>query len=91
MAQTPAVQEVEKGDDYYHVRYHDPDEYDAIRTPDWAEKPAGSVVAGAEVRTGHEEGDGDWEIQSVLVPIDAVDDEDEARARANEIVEKIGS
>ncbi|MFC7157351.1 hypothetical protein ACFQPA_18135 [Halomarina halobia] len=93
MAETPSPEEVERGDDYYHVRFRDPDEFDTIRTPDWAENAAGSVVEGSEVRTGHEKegGDDDWEIQSVLVPIDEVDGEDEAREQAQKIVEKIES
>ena len=89
MASTPSVQTVEKSDDYYHVRYNDPDGYDEIRTPDWAANAAGSVVEGAEVRTGHETDGEDWDVQSVLVPVDAVDGEDEAREKADEIVEKI--
>jgi len=31
---------VEAGEDYYHVRYRDPDQFNEVRTPDWAEKPA---------------------------------------------------
>lgn len=91
MAEDRSIETVEKGDDYYHVRYADPDAFDTIRTPDWAANAAGSVVDGSEVRTGHEEGDGDddWETQSVLVPVDEVDDEDEARSAADDIVEKI--
>lgn len=93
MAEAPSVKEVDKSDDYYHVRFRDPDEFDEIRTPDWAEKPAGSVVEGTEVRTGHQKGgeDDDWEIQSVLIPVDTVDGEDDAREKAEEIVEKIES
>lgn len=91
MADTPSVEEVEEGDEYYHVRFRDPDEFDEIRTPDWAEEPAGSVVEGSEVRTGDEKGNDDWEVQSVLIPLDAVDDEGEAREKAEEIVEKIES
>lgn len=83
----------ETTDDYYHVRFNDPDTFDEIRTPDWAEKAASSVVDSAEVRTGHEEGgdDSDWEIQSVLIPTDKVSDEDDAIDQANQIVEKIES
>ena len=83
----------ETTDDYYHVRFKDPDEFDTIRTPDWAEDAASSVVDGAEVRTGHQEGGGesDWEIQSVLVPTDKVSDENDAIALAEQIVEKIES
>lgn len=92
MAGYTPVETVEEGDDYYHVRYRNPDEFDEIRTPDWARNPAGSVCEGSEVRTGHESGDGDdWEVQSVLIPVDAVADDDEAAEKAVEIVEKIES
>jgi len=82
---------VEEGDDYYHVRYRDPDQFDEIRTPDWAEKPAGSVVEGAEVRTGDRHGDEDWTVQSVLVPVSKVADEDGAADQADRILEKLPS
>ncbi|MFC6838189.1 hypothetical protein [Halomarina ordinaria] len=91
MTDEPTVEGTERGDDYYHVRFRDPDEFDEIRTPDWAGNAAGSVVDGSEVRTGRESGDDDWELQSVLVPVDAVDDEDEATARARDIVDDIES
>lgn len=88
---TPSV--AETTDDYYHVRFNDPDEFDEIRTPDWAENAASSVADGAEVRTGHEESgdDSDWDVQSVLVPTDAASDEDDAIDLAEQIVEKIES
>lgn len=87
----PAIAEVSA--DYYHVRYNDPDEFDTIRTPDWAENAASSVAEGAEVRTGHHKGGGesDWEIQSVLVPVEGAADEGEAIAVADQIVQKIES
>ena len=93
MGESPSVETVEESDDYYHVRFRDPDEFDTIRTPDWAENPAGSVVDGSEVRTGHQDDsdDDDWEVQSVLVPTDAVDDEDAAADAAKDIVSKIES
>jgi hypothetical protein len=84
-----SVNTVEEGDDYYHVRFRDPDEFDEIRTPDWAEEPAQSVSEGAEVRTGDTEGDEDWEVQSVLVEKNV--GEDKAREQAREIVDKIES
>jgi hypothetical protein len=83
------VEATEEGDDYYHVRYQNPDEFDEIRTPDWARNPAESVCEGSEVRTGHESDGDDWEVQSVLVPVDAVSDEKEAAESAQQIVEKI--
>jgi len=82
---------VEEGDDYYHVRYRDPDQFDEIRTTDWAENPAGSVGEGAEVRTGDEHGDEDWTVQSILVPVDRVADQDEAAEQAGKILEKLAS
>lgn len=87
MAQSPDVQELEEGDEYIHVRFRDPDDFDEIRTPDWAQNAAESVSEGAEVRTGDTEGDEDWEIQSVLVKQNV--GEEKAREQAKEIVEKI--
>lgn len=80
-------------DDYYHVQFTDPDEFDTVRTPDWAEQAASSVAEGAEVRTGHEEGgdDSEWDIQSVLVPTDEASDDDDAISQAEQIAEKINS
>lgn len=86
-----SVQSVDQSENYYHVRYRDPDEFDEIRTPDWAENVANSVVEGSEVRTGDEHGNEDWTIQSVLVPVDAVVDEAEARDTADEILDKMES
>ena len=89
MPDVPDVQTVEEADDYYHVRFRDPDEFDEIRTPDWAANAAESVSEGAEVRTGEREGSDDWEVQSVLIEKDA--GEEDARERARDIVEKIRS
>ncbi len=89
MADTPDVNTVETDDDYIHVRFRDPDRYDEIRTPDWAERPAESVSEGSEVRTGKVEGEDDWEVTSVL--IDKHVGEDKAEEQAKEIVDKIES
>ncbi|WP_323191517.1 hypothetical protein [Halostella sp. PRR32] len=87
MASTPAVDTVEEGDDYYHVRFRDPDDFDTIRTPDWADEASDSVSEGSEVRTGKREDSDDWEVQSVLIKKQA--GEDTAREKAKEVVEKI--
>jgi len=34
---------VDQSENYYHVRYRDPDDFDEIRTPDWAENVANSL------------------------------------------------
>ena len=87
MADTPDPEEVENEGDYIHVRYRDPDEFETIRTPEWADEVSDSVSEGSEVRTGKREGSDDWEIQAVL--IDQHVGEDKAREQADEIVEKI--
>lgn len=89
MAQQPSVQAVEQADDFIHVRFRDPDEFDTIRTPDWAKNAAESVVSGAEVRMGKKTNSDDWDVQSVLVPKDI--GTDDARSNAQTIVEKIES
>jgi len=88
MAQ-PTVQSVDQSDDYVHVRFRSPDDFDEIRTPDWAETVGDSVVEGAEVRTGHTKGSDDWAVQSVLLPTPV--DADTAREQATRIVSKIDS
>jgi hypothetical protein len=80
---------VEETDDYIHVRFRDPDDFDTIRTPDWAENAASDVAEGAEVRTGKLKDSDDWLVESVLIP--AGTDHDEAEREAEEIVEKIES
>lgn len=90
IGQSNRAESVEEGDQYYHVRYRDPNAFSAIRTPDWAELPADSVVEDSEVRMGDEEGNDDWKVQSVLIPVDGRT-EAEAERLANEIVEKIES
>lgn len=85
----PDIQSVETEDEYIHVRFRDPDQYDTIRTPDWAKDPAESVSESAEVRTGEKEDSDDWEVQSVLIKKNV--DENKAREQAKEIVDKIQS
>lgn len=87
MADHPDPQAVETEDDYIHVRYRDPDDFETIRTPDWADDVSDSVSEGSEVRTGKREGSDDWEVQSVL--IDKHVGEQKAREQADEIIEKI--
>lgn len=89
MADIPAVQRVESEEDYIHVRFRDPDRYDEIRTPDWADQPAESVSSGSEVRTGKRAGSDDWETVSVLIKKSV--GEDKAEEQATKIVEKIES
>lgn len=89
MTDTPSVQSVETEDEYIHVRFRDPDDFDTIRTPDWAANAARDVSEGAEVRTGKRKDSDDWEVQSVLIKKNV--GEDKAREQAEEIVEKIES
>lgn len=80
---------VETGDEYIHVQFRDPDQFDEIRTPDWAENPAHSVSEGSEVRMGQEEGGDDWKVEAVLISEDV--GEETAEKQAEEIVENIES
>ncbi|WP_254864182.1 hypothetical protein [Halovivax gelatinilyticus] len=89
MVSVSDVETVETEDEYVHVRFRDPDRYDEIRTPDWADEPARSVSDGSQVRTGRVEGGDDWEVTSVL--IDEHAGEEKAMEQAREIVEKIES
>ena len=86
---TTEIQAVDTEDEYIHVRFRDPDDFDTIRTPDWAANAAQDVSEGAEVRTGKRKDGDDWEVQSVLIKKSV--GEDKAREQATEIVEKIES
>jgi len=83
------IQEVEKEDQYIHIRFNDPDRFETIRTPDWADKVSDSVLKGSEVRMGKLEGSDDWTVQSVLIRKEV--GEEQACEQAKEIVEKIQS
>ncbi|MFC7098067.1 hypothetical protein [Halobaculum marinum] len=87
MATIPEIETTDVGEEFVHVRFRDPDEFDEIRTPDWAADVARSVSAGSEVRTGRRREEGDWVVQSVLVKKTV--GESKAREQARKIVEKI--
>ncbi|ELZ05524.1 hypothetical protein [Natrialba asiatica] len=89
MASVPDIEMVDTEDEYIHVRFRDPDRYDEIRTPDWADNPAESVSEGSEVRTGKIDGEDEWEVTSVLIKKSV--GEEKAKEQAREIVEKIES
>ncbi|MFC7046512.1 hypothetical protein ACFQH6_14865 [Halobacteriaceae archaeon GCM10025711] len=90
MANAPEIQTVEQSDDYYHVRFRDPDSFSTIRTPDWAANAAGAVVDGSEVRMGKRADGDDWSVESVLLPVDGTD-RDDVESQARRIVEKVES
>lgn len=83
------IQDVETGEEYIHVRFRDPDDFETIRTPDWASNAASSVSDGAEVRTGEREDGDEWLVQSVLV--DKHVGAEKASEQAREIVATIES
>jgi hypothetical protein len=84
-----SAKSVELEGNFYHVRFNDPDRYDTIRTPEWADRVSDSVSEGSEVRMGKLEDSDDWEVQSVLIKKEA--GEEKAREQAEKIVEKINS
>lgn len=79
---------VERGDEYIHVRFRDPNAFEMIRTPDWAAHAAQDIAPGAEVRTGRVHGSGEWQTESVLIPKPV--DRQTAVRLATQIVDKIG-
>lgn len=83
------VNKVETEDDYIHVRFREPNEFEEIRTPDWAEDPAESVSEGSKVRMGQSDDSDDWRVESVLIQKNV--GEDKAEEQAREIVDKIES
>jgi hypothetical protein len=88
MASQLTVKTVERGDRYYHVRFRDPETFAEIRTPARANRTARSVAPESKVRMGRNDDD-EWLVQSVLVPIDAVEDDDDASRKALQIVTKV--
>lgn len=85
----PSVGSVETGDEFIRVQFRDPDEFEELRTPDWASDAARSVSEGAEVRTGKRAGSDAWKVEVVLVKREV--GEDQAVEEAKRIVEKIES
>lgn len=87
MNEVSDVKSVELEDKYYHVRFRNPDDFDMIRTPDWADHVSDSVSEGSEVRMGQEKDSDEWHVQSVLIRKDH--GEEKAREQAKRIVQKI--
>ncbi|WP_372480927.1 hypothetical protein ACAH01_16160 (plasmid) [Halomicrobium sp. HM KBTZ05] len=79
------AQIVEREDEYVHVQFRDPDAFQTVREPNWAQWVAWSVSSSARVRIGKERGCEEWTVQSVLVD----GEESLAREQAEEIAEKI--
>lgn len=72
--------------EFYHVRFRNPDEFDEIRTPEWASNAANSVSKGSKVRMGEKKDE--WLVQSILIKKRA-GDEKKAKDLATRIIEKI--
>lgn len=89
MGAIPAPRSVTTEDEYIHVQYRDPDSFDAIRTPEWADRVSDSISNGSEVRMGRREGTDEWVVQSVLIKKNV--GESKAREQADRIIEKIES
>ncbi|MFD1600287.1 hypothetical protein [Halobellus rarus] len=89
MPRIPEVKSITTEDEYIHVRYRDPDQFDQIRTPDWADRVSDSVSKGSEVRMGKRDAPDDWVVQSVLIQKNV--GEQKAREQADEIIREIES
>ncbi|WP_318571016.1 hypothetical protein [Salinigranum marinum] len=89
MARISEVKSITTEDEYIHVRYREPDQFDQIRTPDWADRVSDSVSEGSEVRMGKRKDTDDWIVQSVLIKKNV--GEQKAREQADEIIREIES
>ena len=89
MARIPEATSITTEDEYIHVRYRDPDEFDQIRTPEWADRVSDSVSEGSEVRMGKREDTDEWVVQSVLIKKSV--GEEKAHEQADTIINKIES
>lgn len=88
MASQLTVKKIERDGRYYDVRFRDPETFRALRSPASANRTARSVVPESKVRMGQTDDD-EWLVQSVLVPIDAVEDDEDASRKALQIVTKV--
>jgi len=86
MPQIPDAKGTTTEDEYIHIEYRDPDQFDTIRTPDWADRVSDSVSEGSEVRMGKRTDD-EWVVQSVLIQKNV--GEEKSREQADEIIRKI--
>ncbi|MDZ5811696.1 hypothetical protein U4E84_10115 [Halorubrum sp. AD140] len=89
MARIPDLKSITTEDEYIHARYRDPDQFDQIRTPDWADRVSDSVSEGSEVRMGKRKDTDDWVVQSVLIKKNV--GEEKAREQADKIIREIES
>lgn len=87
MAQITKPVAIETDGDDVCVRYRDPDVFETIHTPEWAETASNSVVEGSELRLGKRVDSSDWEPQSVRIP-EPIGVED-ARRKADEILQRV--
>lgn len=87
MPRFPQPSTIEINDDYVCVRYRDPEEFETLRTPEWARKAAESVADGSELRVGKPAKGENWIPQEVRFP-EPVDTTD-ARRKADEILQRI--
>jgi len=87
MEQIADAKAVEQEGEYVTVRFRDPDVFQTVREPNWAQWVAGYVSSGARVRVGKEPESEKWTVQSVLVEHHV--GETRAREQAKRIAEKI--
>lgn len=78
---------VEKAGDYVYVRFHAPEEFETLETPEWARKAAESVVDGGVLRVGKRASGENWLPQEVRIPEPV--EPSEARRKADEILQRI--
>jgi len=83
------VESVDRQDRQYIVNFRDAEAFDELTSSEWAQELAEAEVSGSDVRMGEDDSD-DWLVQSVLIPHDVVDSEDDASRKALQVVTAIG-
>lgn len=83
-----SIEKVTQEDDYMHVRFRPPSQFETIRTPGYASDAAQDTSKGAKVRMGRTEA-GNWLVQSVLLRPRGIRGKRHARSLARRIQQSL--
>jgi hypothetical protein len=85
---------VDATSNYYRVRFRDPKDFSNFRVPAWAARAANSIgvkyydVRGSKITMG-QTNQGEWKIQSIMIPNNSFVNPKEAAVIANHIQDRI--
>ena len=81
---------IQTNDRFYHVQVRPEDAFTEFRTPLARDTTLPVLEPGCDVRAGRV-GPDEWAVESVLIPVDTVDDGEPATIRARQIVDDLES